>query len=107
MNKKELKEQFSKDFVKVKSALLEVISTSRRVSNDIAINLAQEDFSSIEEYGILTKNIIDASKQFNDLYTQAPKILGSIDKEVREEKVKINLEELMKDDNEEVSESSD
>ncbi len=105
MNKKDLKEQFSKDFIKVKSALLEVIGTSRSVANDIAENLANEDFSSIEEYGILTKNIIDASKQFNDLYTQAPKILGSIDKEVKEEKIKISLEELMEtedEDNEEI-----
>jgi hypothetical protein len=98
MNKKELKEEFSKDFKKVKSALLEVIQTSRGISSDIAESLANEDYTAIEEYGILTKNIIDASKQFNDLYTQAPKILGSIDKEVREEKKKINLEDLMDDE---------
>jgi len=94
MTKKELKNQFSKDFIKVKSALLEIISNSRNISNDIAENLASEDYSSIEEYGMLTKNIIDATKEFNSLYTNAPKILTEIDK-VKEEKKKINLEDFV------------
>ncbi len=94
MNKKDLKEQFSKDFIKVKSALLEVIGTSRSVANDIAENLANEDFSSIEEYQVLINNIINASKEFNSLYSNAPKILGDIDKNVKEEKKKISLEDL-------------
>jgi len=95
MNKKQLKEEFSKDFIKVKSALLEIISTSRNISAEISENLANDDFSSIEEYNMLTNNIINASKNFTDLYTQAPKIIGAIDKEVKEEKKKINLEDLV------------
>jgi len=97
MNKKELKEQFNKDFLKVKTAILDVIQTSRNVSNDIAESLAQEDYSNIEEYTILTKNIIDATKQFNELYLNAPKIIGDINKNVQEEKKKVNLDDLMKD----------
>jgi hypothetical protein len=100
MNKKELREHFSKDFIKVKTAILDVIQTSRNVSNKIATSLAQEDFSSIEEYTLLSKNIIDATKQFNELYANAPKILSSIEKEVKEEKKKINLDDLMKDSEE-------
>ena len=104
MNKKELKEEFDKDFKKVKSALLEVIQNSRTVASDIAESLSQEDYANIEEYNMLTTQIINASKNFTDLYTQAPKIIGSIDKEVKEEKKKINLEDLMDD---EVSEAGD
>ena len=98
MNKKELKEEFSKDFMKVKGALLEVIQNSRGAASEIAESLANEDYTSIEEYGILTKNIIEASREFNNLYTQAPKILGSIDKEIKEQKTKINLEDLVEDE---------
>jgi hypothetical protein len=98
MNKKELKEEFDKDFMKVKSALLEVIQNSRAIASDIAESLASEDYSSIEEYNMLTTQIINASKNFTDLYTQAPKIIGSIDKEIKEEKQKINLEDLMDDE---------
>jgi Zn-dependent M32 family carboxypeptidase len=101
MNKKELKEEFSKDFKKVKSALLEVISTSRTIASDIAESLAQEDYTSIEEYTMLTSNILQASKNFTELYTQAPKILGSIDKDIKEEKKKINLQELIDDESSE------
>ena len=97
MNKKELKEEFSKDFMKVKSALLEIISISRTTASDIAENLAQEDYSSIEEYQMLTKNIIDASKNFTDLYSQAPKIFGDIEKTMKEEKKKIDLNDLVDD----------
>ena len=98
MNKNELKEEFSKDFMKVKGALLEVIQNSRGAASEIAESLANEDYSSIEEYGILTKNIIEASREFNNLYTQAPKILGSIEKEIKEQKSKINLEDLIEDE---------
>jgi hypothetical protein len=97
MNKKELKEEFSKDFVKVKSALLEVIDTSRNVASDIAESLSQEDYSNIEEYNMLIANILTASKNFTDLYTSAPKIIGDIDKNVKEEKKKLNLDELIED----------
>jgi hypothetical protein len=103
MNKKELKEEFSKDFKKVKGALLEVIQNSRIIASDISESLANEDYANIEEYNMLTTQIINASKNFTDLYTQAPKIIGSIDKEVKAEKKKIYLEVLMDD---EVSESS-
>jgi Zn-dependent M32 family carboxypeptidase len=98
MNKKELKEEFSKDFMKVKSALLEIISISRKTASDIADSLAQEDYSSLEEYQMLTKNIIDASKNFTDLYSQAPKIFGDIDKTMKEEKKKIDLNDLVDED---------
>ncbi len=91
--KQELKEEYKKDFKKVKSALLEIISNSRNISTDIAKNLAEEDYSLLEEYGVLTKNIIDASKQFNDLYINAPKIISEIEK-IKESKKKINLEDL-------------
>jgi len=97
MNKKDLKEEFDKDFMKVKSALLEVIQTSRGIASNIAESLAAEDYSSIEEFQLLNKNIIDASKNFTELYTQAPKIIGSIDKDIKEEKKKINLQDLVDD----------
>ena len=83
---------------------MEVIQNSRTVASDIAESLSQEDYANIEEYNMLTTQIINASKNFTDLYTQAPKIIGSIDKEVKEEKKKINLEDLMDD---EVSEAGD
>ena len=98
MNKKEIKEEFSKDFMKVKGALLEVIQNSRGAASEIAENLANEDYSSIEEYGMLTKSIIEASREFNNLYTNAPKIIGSIDKDIKEEKTKLSLEDLIEED---------
>ena len=95
MTKKQLREQFSTDFKKVNGALMEIIQTSREVSSKIAEVLVNNDYSSIEEYNMLTNNIINASKQFNDLYTQAPKIIGSIEKEIKDQKQKVSLDELM------------
>jgi hypothetical protein len=101
MTKSSLKKEFNKDFMKVKSALLEIIANSRTISSSIVEDLANGDFSSIEEYNMLTNNIIQASKNFTELYTNAPKIVGSIDKEIKEEKKKINISELLeKEENE-------
>jgi hypothetical protein len=44
---------------------------------------------------MLIANILTASKNFTELYTSAPKIIGDIDKNVKEEKKKLNLDELI------------
>jgi len=97
MNKKELKKHFSEDFIKVKSAILGIIQNSNIIATGIAEDLAQGDFSSIEEYNLLIKSINDATKNFNELYQNAPKIISSIDKEIKDEKKNMKLEDIIDD----------
>jgi len=84
-NKEEIKSEYLEDFTKVKSALLDIIQNNRNISQDIVQELTNQDFSSIEEYNMLTESILKASKSITELYETLPKIIGNIDKEVKEQ----------------------
>ena len=96
-NKEEIKSEYLEDFTKVKSALLDIIQNNRNISQDIVQELTNQDFSSIEEYNMLTESILKASKSITELYETLPKIIGNIDKEVKEQKKKPNLDDLLEE----------
>jgi hypothetical protein len=98
MDKGTLKQNFSEDFVKVKSALLDIIQNNRNINKNLVQALSTGDFSSIEEYNMMTKGILDASKNITELYQAAPKIVSSIDKDIKEKTPKMSLEDLMDDE---------
>jgi hypothetical protein len=95
--KDEIKSEYLEDFTKVKSALLDIIQNNRNISQDIVQELTNQDFSSIEEYNMLTESILKASKSITELYETLPKIIGNIDKEVKEQKKKLNLDDLLEE----------
>ena len=97
MNKTELKDEFFKDFKKVKTSLLDIIDNNRNISAEMVEALIDGDFSSLEEYNIITKGILEASKNITEIYAQVPKILGEVDKNIKEPKKSLSVEDLLKE----------
>lgn len=96
MNKDTLKENIETDVDKMRGAMLEIMSNNRTINNNLIEQMNDSDFSLLEEYGLLTKSILDAAKVLTDIHSQTPKILKDIDN-VKEKKPSINLDELMND----------
>jgi hypothetical protein len=101
MDKKDLKENFSKDFIKVKSALLDIIQNNRNINKNLVQNLSEGDYSAIEEYNMMTTGILNATKNITELYQAAPKIVSSIDKEIKEDKKRLSIDDVINDDGDE------
>ena len=95
MDKKELKKNFSTDFVKVKSALLDIIQNNKDINKGLVQNLSEGDYSTIEEYNMMTRGILDATKNITELYQAAPKIISSIDKDIKEDKKRLSIDDVI------------
>ena len=96
MKKEELKESIEHDVQKMRGAMLELISNNRELNKELVDQMHEADYSLLEEYGIISKGILDAAKILTDIHTQTPKILQEIEK-VHQEKKKIDIQDLMND----------
>ncbi len=95
--KKELRENTQQDMDIARGAMREIIEHNRKINNNLVDQMEELDFSLLEEYAMVTKGILDAAKLLTDINAQTPKTIKDIDN-VQEEKKKINLNELVNDD---------
>ncbi len=100
MSKKELSDNTKKDMDIARGSMREIIDHGRNINKTLVEGFEDKDLSLLEEYGIITKSILDAAKLLTDINAQTPKTLKDIEK-VEEEKKKIDLDSLMSDDSEE------
>jgi hypothetical protein len=80
MTKSELLESFEKDFKKTQGALSEILEHNRAIDGTLVEELMQGDHNKLEEHIEISKIIMDGVKGFNDLYSNAPKVLEGINK---------------------------
>jgi excinuclease UvrABC helicase subunit UvrB len=92
--KKELQNDMIEDIDKIRGALREILDHNRVINRSLVESFTEGDLSMLEEYGLLSKGIIDAAKLLTEVNSQVPKTLHDIDK-VKEEKQKINLDDLI------------
>lgn len=92
--KEELKDQLQKDLKTSQGALREIIAHNRVINHQLVQNMEDGDFSLLEEYGLVTKGILDSVKLLNEVNAITPKTIKDIDS-VREEKQSINLGDLI------------
>jgi len=99
MKKNELSKNYIEDFNASKGALSEVLSHNRAVDAKLVEDLIEGDFKKLEEHIEITKLILDATKNFNELYKNAPSVISSISalQDEVEKKEKSSLDEIMKD----------
>jgi len=95
--KQELKEQLQKDLMTSQGALREIITNNRLINSKLTEDMLTGDFSLLEEYGIITKAILESVKLLNDVNAIAPKTIKDIDS-VQEGKKEINLADLIDED---------
>ncbi len=86
MEKDDLKEKFVNDFDKMRGGLLEILSHNRAINVTLVEHMSEGDFSSLEEYTMLTKSINDSVKQLTDIYKQTPDILEQMEKKIHTRK---------------------
>lgn len=94
MNKDELKDSLDADISKVRGAMIEILAANREINKDLVDQMVGGDFALLEEYNLLTKGILDASKLLTDIHSQTPKTLKDI-QNIKEEKKSINLNDLV------------
>jgi hypothetical protein len=95
--KEELHEEFAEDSLKVRGALREILSNNRSINTKLIDQMTQGDMSQIEEYTMIVKGILDASKLLTEMNSAAPKTVKEIDS-IKNEKAKIDLDALMDSD---------
>ena len=94
MKKEDLKEALQKDLSTSQGALREIIEHNRIVNKSLVEQMTDGDFTLLEEYGIITKGILDSVKLLNEINSVAPKTIKDINT-VQEEKKGINLRDLI------------
>lgn len=97
MKKQQLKDNINNDVQKMRGAMLEILESNRSLNTDLVDQMAQGDFSLLEEYNLLVKSILEATKALTEIHAQTPKIIKDINN-VQEEKAKINLNDLIDED---------
>jgi len=99
MNKKQVLEKFKDDFDKTRGALNEIISHNRGIDINLVEDLKIGNFKLLEEHVEIQKLILEATKGMTSLYKETAGILKATNEleEAKEEKSKINIEDLMKD----------
>ena len=89
-----LKEQLQEDANKVRGACREILEHNRQINTKLVEDMTNGDMTQIEEYNMLVKGLLDASKLLTDLNAQTPKTIKEIEK-IEESKKKIDLDSLM------------
>ena len=79
MKKSELSKGYIEDFNASKGALNEVLEHNRKIDNLLVEDLLEGDFKKLEEHLEITKLILDATKNFNELYKNAPSVVSAIE----------------------------
>ena len=97
MKKEKLSTEFEEDQQKIRGALREILSNNRSINHNLVESMVQGDMSQIEEYNLIVKGILDASKILTDLNSVAPKTVKDIDS-IKNEKVKIDLDSLISEE---------
>lgn len=97
MTKDGLKEQLQKDLKTSQGALREIIEHNRVINKNLVDQMEELDFSLLEEYGMITKGILDSVKLLNEINSITPKTIKDIDS-VQEAKKGINLGDLIDED---------
>ncbi len=96
-DKRELKENTIKDMDIARGSMREIIAHGRKINVSLIEDFENKDLSLLEEYGIITKSILDAAKLLTEINSITPKTIKEIEN-VQEEKKKIDLDSLMSED---------
>ena len=100
MNKNDLEHELTKDLKTVRSAMREMLSGNRTITNNIMEEMGTGDedaYVHIEEYMLASKNIIDASKVMQDLNNSMIKAVKEI-RQLKDETEKLSLDDLLDDE---------
>jgi len=94
MTKTELLEELQEDMNKSRGAIREIISHNRMLNHDLVEQMKNSDYQFLEEYNLLTKNILDSVKTLNELNITVPKVMDQIDG-IQDKKEGINLDDFI------------
>jgi len=80
MNKDKLHKAAEADLKISRGALLEIMENNRIINANIVPSLEEGDFTSLEEYNMLVKNILDAVKTLEQINSSSSDIFTKIEK---------------------------
>ncbi len=95
--KSKLKDETSSDVDIIRGSLREIIEHNRTINSTLISGFEQNDLSLIEEYNLITKDLLAAAKLLSEVNAQTPKTLQELDK-IQDEKKNIDLNDLIDDD---------
>ena len=95
--KSKLKDETNSDVDIIRGSLREIIEHNRSINATLISNFEQNDLSLIEEYNLITKDLLSAAKLLSEVNAQTPKTLQELDK-IKGEKVSIDLNDLIDTD---------
>ena len=94
MTKDELLQELYEDVMKSRGSLREIISHNRMLNHDLVEQMKNSDYQFLEEYNLLTKNILDSVKTLTEVNATIPKVIDQIDK-IQDKKEGINLDDFI------------